>query len=103
MLTRNEVNNEFYCGYSKCYDCSKSKECEEETAEKYRNYITKTKKILDKNPKFICDYVKGKCKRNKCKKYRCCTRKAKKNIDKWYSAYNKNQKEILKELSKGGI
>ena len=53
--------------------------------------------------KYSCNYVQGICKLRKCDRYKSCVKKAKKNFQAWKKAYEKNKREELDKLMRGGL
>lgn len=53
--------------------------------------------------KYPCDYVQGRCKLSKCDCYMLCTKEAKKNFEAWKKAYEKDKREELDKLMRGGL
>lgn len=53
--------------------------------------------------KYACGYAHGLCKLNKCDRYILCTREVKKNFKAWTNAYEKNNREELDRLMRGGV
>lgn len=53
--------------------------------------------------KYSCDYVQGRCKLSKCDRYMLCAKIAKKNFEAWKKAYEKNKREELDKLMRGGL
>ena len=53
--------------------------------------------------KYSCDYVQGRCNLIKCDRYRLCAKEAKKNFEAWKKAYEKNKREELDKLMRGGL
>ena len=97
------MKTKFGCERYKCYSCENLKKCKKEKAKQYKTYRNNKKKFLDNNSKFYCIYKKERCKRKECELYEQCDMDAKDNINKWFSAFKNNEKDILKKLSEGEI
>ena len=53
--------------------------------------------------KYSCDYIQGRCKLIKCDRYKSCVREAKRNFEAWKKAFEKNKREELDKLMRGGL
>lgn len=53
--------------------------------------------------KYSCDYIQGICKLIKCDRYKSCVRETKRNFEAWKKAFEKNKREELDKLMRGGL
>lgn len=87
----------------KCATCDndRRKKCDKQQAKDYRSFKRQRSERLQ--AKFWCEEVKGRCKSDKCAKYKQCRRPVKEKWEEWQKAYSKNFKADLERLSKGGV
>lgn len=53
--------------------------------------------------KYACDYAQGRCKLTKCDWYKFCTKDEKRNFEAWKKAFEKNKRDELEKLMRGGL
>lgn len=52
---------------------------------------------------YVCDYAKGRCKLTQCDRYKSCTKDEKRNFEAWKKAFEKNKRDELEKLMRGGL
>lgn len=87
----------------RCATCDKDrrKKCDKQPAKAYKSFKNQRSKELD--VRFLCEEVRGRCKLDKCAKYKQCRRPVKEKWEEWQKAYSKNCKTDRERLSKGGV